>query len=149
MQTPMHFWTYIYYNMFCLFLISEKGKIILHMPGLGCSECTTIHEPFQTSETRLESRVCRLELCHVTNKHAWDRFLDVLFRFLFAMFLEPHSYRSYQTHSLLYGTAICMSGPEFLKTMSYNTSVSVCLTIFGLLACFRVHILLSTFRFGS
>ena len=48
--------------------------------------------------TFLDLWICGLEHCHVTNGHAGDRCLDVLFEFLFAIFSLLHFYTSYQTH---------------------------------------------------
>ena len=90
----MHFWTDTYYQMgvFFFFSISERGQ---NRDGqvLGCRDGGVA-----TSKSVLKVRICGLEHCPVTNGHAGDRFLDVLFSFLFAIFSEPHSYRSYQTH---------------------------------------------------
>ena len=56
--------------------------------------------------TVLQLRVCGLEHCHITNGHAGDRVLDVLFSCLFAIFSEPHSYRNYQTHPYLWNNSL-------------------------------------------
>ena len=105
-----------------LYLLSNRyffnfGKRKNHTwPGLGCRKSATIQWPFQTSKTMLQLRICGLEHCHVTNGHAGDQFLNIRFYFCSQFFQNHILKRSYQT-SQPFGTAICMSGPEFLKKM--------------------------------
>ena len=60
-------------------------------------EDATTHCPFQTSKTLLQLKICGLEHCRVRKGHAAERFSDVFFSFLFAMFSEP------QAHSVFAG----------------------------------------------
>ena len=79
------------------------------------------YSDFFISQKLLQLRICGLEHCRVTNGHAGDRFLDVLFSFFFVRkfclttFLEKQS-----DTPLPFGTAICKSVPEFLKKMALN-----------------------------
>ena len=80
----------------------------------------------------------------------WRPALGRIFLVFVRNFSEPHSYRSYQTHPYPLEQQFAWVALEFLEKMAYNNffAVSVRLAILGILACFRAHILLSTFRFG-
>ena len=83
------------------------------------------------------------------NEHAEDRFGRTFLIFVRFVFQNTFLQKLSDT-PLLFGTAICMSGPRFLKKMAYNTfAVSIRLAILDFLTCFRARILLSTFRLGS
>ena len=88
------------------------------------------------SKSVLQLRICGLEHCYVTNGHAGDRFLDVLFSFLFAFFFRTTLLQKLPNTPLPFRTAICTSCPEFLKKMAYNAffAISVHLAILGLLS---------------
>ena len=65
--------------------------------------------------------ICGLEHCPVANGHAGDGFFGIPFLIFVCNFFRTTFLIEATRHTPIFGSAICMSGPEFLKKMVYNT----------------------------